>query len=129
MAGGILVVIPRRLALGVFRRGLSLERCYLRCYLRGFSRYLGLDPKTVVESRLELTEIHLEAGRELADKDPIQATEKLYKATRECIKVLAEHLRVGVLYVWTWYWWCCGALALSVFGCLGVNLPVAGMCL
>ena len=33
-------------------------------------------------------------GRELADKDPIQATEKLYKATRECIKVLAEHPRL-----------------------------------
>jgi len=39
-----------------------------------------------------LAEKFLEDGRELVSKDPIQASEKLYKATEECIKALAIHL-------------------------------------
>ena len=39
-----------------------------------------------------MAEKFLEDGRELVSKDPIQASEKLYKATEECIKALAIHL-------------------------------------
>ena len=33
----------------------------------------------------------LEEGRALADKDPVQASEKLYKAAEEAVKALALH--------------------------------------
>lgn len=90
VAGETLVAVPRRLAVEVRRRGLSLEDAVLEA----LSRYLGLDPETVAESRLELAERYLEEGRRLADRDPVQASEKLYKAAEECVKALAEHLKL-----------------------------------
>ena len=38
-----------------------------------------------------MAEKFLEDGKRLVDKDPIQASEKLYKATEECIKALTIH--------------------------------------
>jgi hypothetical protein len=38
---------------------------------------------------LEFAEKYLEEGRILIDKDPVQASEKLYKAAEECVKALA----------------------------------------
>jgi len=42
--------------------------------------------------RLELAERFLSEGRELIDKDPVQASEKLYKAAEEAVKAIATAL-------------------------------------
>ena len=59
--------------------------------LRLLSEELNLDPKAVAEARLELAERYLAEGKELVDKDPVQASEKLYKVAEECVKALAIH--------------------------------------
>ena len=47
---------------------------------------------------LELAEKNLAEAKELIAKgDPVQASEKLYKAVEECIKALAEKLRAPQL--------------------------------
>ena len=44
------------------------------------------------ERHLELALKFLEEGRAFADKDPVQASEKLYKAAEEAVKALATAL-------------------------------------
>ena len=44
---------------------------------------------------LELAERFLAEGRELIDKDPVQASEKLYKAAEEAVKALAIALNLN----------------------------------
>jgi len=44
--------------------------------------------------RLELAERFLAEGRELIDKDPVQASEKLYKAAEEAVKTIAIALKL-----------------------------------
>jgi hypothetical protein len=68
-------------------RGLDVEDFVLRL----LSKELNLDPKTVAEARLELAERYLAEGKELVDRDPVQASEKLYKVAEECVKALAIH--------------------------------------
>jgi AraC-like DNA-binding protein len=68
-------------------RGLDVEDFVLRL----FSKELNLDPKTVAEARLELAERYLAEGRELVYRDPVQASEKLYRVAEECVKALAIH--------------------------------------
>ena len=58
---------------------------------RLLSEELNLDPKTVAEARLELAERYLAEGKELVDRDPVRASEKLYKVAEECVKALAIH--------------------------------------
>jgi hypothetical protein len=43
---------------------------------------------------LELAERFLAEGRELIDKDPVQASEKLYKAAEEAVKAIATALNL-----------------------------------
>ena len=43
---------------------------------------------------LELAERFLSEGRELIDKDPVQASEKLYKAAEEAVKAIATALNL-----------------------------------
>jgi hypothetical protein len=45
----------------------------------------GIDAK----QHMDLALRYLEEGRGLADKDPVQASEKLYKAAEEAVKALA----------------------------------------
>ena len=44
--------------------------------------------------RVELAERFLAEGRELVNKDPVQASEKLYKAAEEAVKALAIALNL-----------------------------------
>jgi hypothetical protein len=44
--------------------------------------------------RFELAERFLSEGRELIDKDPVQASEKLYKAAEEAVKIIAIALKL-----------------------------------
>jgi len=45
-----------------------------------------------LESRVGLMRRFLEEGRRLVDEDPVQASEKLYKAAEEAVKSLAHSL-------------------------------------
>jgi hypothetical protein len=59
---------------------------------------MGFDTKTElpkeVLKHVELAEKFLSEGRELIDKDPVQASEKLYKAAEEAVKALAIALNL-----------------------------------
>lgn len=55
-------------------------------------RQLNLDPIDEAEVHLELAERFLEEGKGLVDKDPVQASEKLYKATEEAVKAAAYRM-------------------------------------
>ena len=46
------------------------------------------------ETRVKLMERFLEEGKRLVDEDPVQASEKLYKAAEEAVKQLARSLKV-----------------------------------
>ena len=81
------VTIPSIIAEELKRRGLNPEDVVLDALIRA----LKLDPGIVVEARVELANKYLNEGRELIDRDPVQASEKLYKAAEECVKALAQH--------------------------------------
>jgi hypothetical protein len=48
-----------------------------------------------VRRHLDLALRFLEEGKALVDKDPVQASEKLYKAAEECVKALAIHYNLS----------------------------------
>jgi transcription initiation factor TFIIB len=50
--------------------------------------------KYVIKKHIKLALEYLNDGKMLVDKDPIQASEKLYKAAEESIKALALHLNL-----------------------------------
>jgi hypothetical protein len=81
------VTLPKRVVDELEKRGLDVEDLVLRM----LSRELNLDPEIVAEARLELAEKYFADGKELVDKDPVQASEKLYKVAEECVKALAIH--------------------------------------
>jgi hypothetical protein len=86
----IQIFIPKRLAEELEKRGYVIEDVLLD----SLSKVLNLDPEIVAESHLELAERYLKEGKDLIDKDPIQASEKLYKAAEECVKALTIHLKI-----------------------------------
>jgi len=72
-------------------RGLDVEDLVINLLIKS----LNLDPKIAVEAHVELALKYLEEGRGLIDKDPVQASEKLYKAVEEVVKALTIHYRLG----------------------------------
>ena len=56
---------------------------------------MNLDPSTVVGARIELAAKYLGEGRELIDRDPVQASEELYKAVEEAVKALAHYYNLS----------------------------------
>ncbi len=88
---GVSVIIPGRLAEEIAKRGLGLEEIVIGSLIEK----LGLDPAAATEVRLELARRYLREVAELVDRDPIQASEKLYKAAEECVKALAIYLNLG----------------------------------
>jgi len=48
-----------------------------------------MSKRIYAKRHIDLALRYLEEGRSLADKDPVQASEKLYKAAEEAVKVLA----------------------------------------
>jgi hypothetical protein len=87
---GSLILMPKKFLEELERRGLTLEDALLDA----LSKVLNLDPEIIAESRLELAEKYLSEGKDLVDRDPVQASEKLYKAAEECVKALAIHLKI-----------------------------------
>jgi len=73
---------------------------------------------------LELAERFLAEGRELIDENPVQASEKLYKAAEEAVKVLAIALKLPEADAAKRGGWTAGLLesaVISVMKRLGVN--------
>lgn len=59
--------------------------------IKAILKELRLNPDEEAEIRLELAEKNLEEAKDYIKKnDPVQASEKLYKAVEECVKILAQ---------------------------------------
>ena len=67
------------------RRGFYVESLVVDLLVKT----LKLDPRVAGEAHLELSHRYLSEGRALVNRDPIQASEKLYKAAEEAVKALA----------------------------------------
>ena len=87
---GAAVSIPEKLYREARERGIDVESLLVDALLRE----LRLDPEERAEIRLELAAKLLREGVELVDRDPVQASGKLYKAAEECVKALAEALKL-----------------------------------
>ena len=89
-----MVYVPRRLVREVRERGVDLQSAVVEA----LAERLKLDPSVNAEAHLELAERFLSEGLSLIDRDPVQASEKLYKAMEECVKAVALILGLhGVL--------------------------------
>ncbi|MGC8569806.1 MAG: PaREP1 family protein [Caldivirga sp.] len=80
------MALPESLINEALRRGIDLVDL--------LSRALNLDPSERSKVHLQLAENFLREGEDLVDKDPIQASEKLYKAAEEAIKAIAVSLNL-----------------------------------
>ncbi|ADN49605.1 PaREP1 family protein [Vulcanisaeta distributa] len=76
--------IPESLINEAMKRGIDI--------IDLISKALNLDPSERSKAHLELAERFLRDGMELIDRDPVQASEKLYKAAEEAIKAMAVAL-------------------------------------
>ena len=84
--------IPEKLVKEVKSKGLDIVDLIISAL------YGELDPKVIVESRIELAEKYLSEARSYLGKgDAVQASEKMYKVVEECIKALAEYYKVPEL--------------------------------
>jgi hypothetical protein len=79
------VYIPEKLVVEARRRGFDVESLVVEL----LARALNLDPQATCEVHLELSLRYLGEGRALVGRDPVQASEKLYKAAEEAVKALA----------------------------------------
>ncbi len=80
------ITIPEKLAKAIQSKGFDLETFIVEA----LENSLELDPNEELESRTAIAEYMLMRAKEELDKgDSIQASEKLYKAVEECVKVLA----------------------------------------
>ncbi|AEM39657.1 PaREP1 family protein [Pyrolobus fumarii 1A] len=80
------ITIPEKLAKLIRDRGFDPEAFIMEA----IEKYLELDPQEELEARIAVAEhMLMRAREELLEGDAVQASEKLYKAVEECIKVLA----------------------------------------
>jgi hypothetical protein len=83
--GALTLYVPSKLVEEARRRGFDVESLVVDLLVRT----LNLDPQVAVEAHLELSRRYFGEGRALVGKDPVQASEKLYKAAEEAVKALA----------------------------------------
>jgi hypothetical protein len=76
--------IPSKLVEEARRRGFDVESLVVDLLVRT----LNLDPQVVSGIHLELSHRYLGEGRALVNRDPVRASEKLYKAAEEAVKAL-----------------------------------------
>ena len=81
------IEVPRTLYEEAMKKGVDVNELVIDALIKA----LNLDPETTARARLELATKYLNEGRELMDKDPVQASEKLYKAAEEVVRALAQH--------------------------------------
>ena len=80
------VAVPRDLVKAIRQRGHDAESFILEAVAEKLSK----DPREECQARLAIAEHMLRrAKEELGNGDAVQASEKLYKAVEECIKILA----------------------------------------
>ena len=80
------ISVPRAIIEAIQKRGHDPESFMLEAV----TEKLSSDPREEYQARIAIAEHMLERAREELDRgDPVQASEKLYKAVEECIKVLA----------------------------------------
>jgi len=84
------VSIPKVIVEKLVERGIDVETYVVDM----LAKAVGLDPVAVAEAHLELAVGFLAEGKALADRDPVQASEKLYKA-EEAVKALAIRLNLS----------------------------------
>jgi len=84
-----IVEVPPRLLEEARRRGIDPVDL--------LAKALSLDPGNRAEAHLELAEKFLSEGVRLAAEDPVQASEKLYKAAEEAVKAIAIKLKLRVV--------------------------------
>jgi hypothetical protein len=84
------VVIPRKIAEELERRSIDAEPLIVDFLVK----LLNLDPQIAAESHLELALRYLEEGKKLIDEDPVQSSEKLYKAAEEAVKALTIYFNL-----------------------------------
>ena len=78
--------VPETLINEALRKGIDLVDV--------LAKVLNLDPNERTETHLELAAEFLNEGKALINRDPIQASENLYKAAEEAIKALAIALNL-----------------------------------
>lgn len=83
----VTLLIPKVLAKKAEKEGMDLESLILELLIEK----LDLDPGDVSKIHADLAEKFLKEGEEVIDEDPVQASEKLYKAAEECVKALTYH--------------------------------------
>ncbi len=86
----IIIEIPESIASKIAELGLDIEREIIEYIIRK----LNLDPNTEAKIHMDLAKRFLSEGKKIVEKDPIQAAEKLYKATEEAIKALTIALNI-----------------------------------
>lgn len=84
------IFLPEKLSKKLRESSLDYEAYIFDIVLRE----LKLDPMDELEIHLEIAERFLEESKQLIDKDPVQASEKLYKVAEETIKILAIHFKL-----------------------------------
>jgi hypothetical protein len=85
------VSIPKVIVEKLVERGIDVETYVVDM----LAKAVGLDPEAVAEAHLELAVRFLAEGKALVDRDPVQASEKLYKAAEEAVKALAIRLNLS----------------------------------
>ena len=90
MKGPIVVKLPSILVEKLRGMEVDVESLVIDSVLNS----LNLDPEEELKVHNELARKFLEEGRDLIDEDPVQASEKLYKAAEEAIKALVLKHRV-----------------------------------
>ena len=85
------LAVPRRLVEELEKRGIDVESTLVDL----LTKTLDLDVEVAVEAHLELALKHLEEGKNLVERDPVQASEKLYKAAEETVKALTMHFNLS----------------------------------
>jgi hypothetical protein len=83
--GALTLYVPSKLVEEARRRGFDVESLVVDLLVRT----LNLDPQVVSDIHLELSLKYLGEGRALVNRDPVRASEKLYKAAEEAVKAIA----------------------------------------
>ena len=81
----ITISLPKVLLQKIYEQKIDLEKMIIELLLKE----LKLNPRELVKVHIELAKKYLDEGKKLVEKDPAQASEKLYKAVEESIKALA----------------------------------------
>ena len=77
------------------KRGIDVESTLVDL----LAKTLDLDAEVAVEAHLELALKYLEEGKNLVERDPVQASRKLYRAAEETVKALTVHFNLSDILV------------------------------